>query len=132
MSQRPAIIRIEEAAGDDLARVTIVLDWNDESYLGTAAGQAEGRHRPRLVGEAALRAVEAVTGGSLRLELVAVATAEVGDVHVAMTQVRVSGSGESLVGTALLEEEDRSWATARAVLDAINRRLTFVLERTGD
>lgn len=129
MSKRPVILRIEEASGDDLARVTIVLDWRDESYLGTAAGQSEDRLRPRLVGEATLRAVEAVSSGAMRLELVAVATAEVGDVQVAMAQVKVGGSGESLVGNALLQEEDRSLATVRAVLDAVNRKLALVLQQ---
>ncbi len=129
MANRPAIVRIEEASGDDLARVTIVLDWRNEAYLGTAAGQAEERLRPRLIGEATLRAVEAVSSGAMRLELVAIATAEVGEVQVAMAQVKVGGSGESLVGNALLQEEDRALATVRAVLDAVNRKLSLILEQ---
>ena len=83
--------------------------------------------RPRLVGEATLRAVERVTEGRLVLDLTAVATTDLGDARIAMAQVRTGQSTDSLVGSAMIRENDPSKATARAVLDAINRKLETVI-----
>lgn len=127
MTSRPAILHLDESADGDRARVVLTLIWDDEQYSGESAGNADPEQRPRLVGEATLRAIEAVAGGSIRLELEAVATAPLGPVRVAMAQVRMSGSNETLVGNAVVDEDDPSLAAVKAVLDAINRRLGAVL-----
>ncbi len=127
MSQRPAIVRIHESDSDAGARVTITLSYQDAEYVGSATGNPEITARPRLVGEATLRAVEQVTEGRVRLNLEAIATTSLGASQVAMAQVRLEGDRDTLVGSALLAETDRSAATVRAVLDAINRRLATVL-----
>jgi hypothetical protein len=59
-------------------------------------------------------------------ELLALATTDVGAARVALAQVRF-GAGEILVGSAVQGEVDDRLAAARAVMDAINRRLTTVL-----
>ena len=96
---------------------------------GDAVGSTEARERPRLVGEAALRAVESLSGGVVDLELLAIATAEIGGDRVAVAQVRLDPFEEVLVGSALQRDEDSdgTWAAARAVMDALNRRLGAVL-----
>ena len=83
--------------------------------------------RPRIVGEATLRAVEAVTGGRLQLTLDAIATTDLGESRVAMAQVGLVGSPEPLVGSALVQTSDSATATVKAVLDALNRRMAQVL-----
>lgn len=127
MSSRPAIVRVNEAAGDDVATVTVDLQWEDVTFSGQASGSAEPDGRPRLVGEAALRAVEAVTEGRLELELAAMATAMLGTARVAMAQIKVRGTGETLVGNCLVEKDDPSLAAVKAVMDALNRRLGTLL-----
>jgi hypothetical protein len=127
--QRPIIADITRADEDAGAIVSITLDVAGIEHRGAAVGSSEPRERPRLVGEAALRAVESLSGGMVNLELLAIATAEIGDSQVAVAQVRLEPFDEILVGSALVKEDDAdgSWAAARAVMDALNRRLGAVL-----
>lgn len=124
METRAVIADITHADEDAGAIVTITLDVAGVHHRGAAVGSGDARERPRLVGEAALRAVEAMTGGAVHLDLLAIATAGIGDALVAVAQVRLEPFEEVLVGSALLREgDDGSWAAARAVMDALNRRL---------
>jgi hypothetical protein len=127
MTERPAIIHISEAVDGDDARVMITLQWADTAYHGEAIGSSGREHRARLVGEATLNAVEQVTEGRIHLDLEAVATQDLGIVQVALAQVNLTETGESLVGSAVISEHDPSAATVKAILDAINRRLATVL-----
>jgi hypothetical protein len=127
MTERPAIIHISEAVDGDDARVMITLQWADTAYHGEAIGASGDDHRARLVGEATLNAVEQVTDGRVHLDLEAVATQDLGVVQVALAQVNLTETGESLVGSAVISEHDPSAATVKAILDAINRRLATVL-----
>jgi hypothetical protein len=127
MSNRPAIVQIDEHTTDEETTVTILLSWQDEHFFGTASGSPEESSRARLVGEATLRAVEEVAERRISLQLEAVATTELGETQIAMAQVLMDGVPVPLVGSALLTEHDATAATVRAVLDAINRRLEQVL-----
>lgn len=127
MSERPAIIQVSESVDGEDARVMITLSWADTSFIGEAIGSSAVDHRARLVGEATLKAVEQVAEGRLHLDLEAVATQDLGVVQVALAQVTLVETGESLVGSALISEHDPSAATVKAILDAINRRLASVL-----
>ncbi len=127
MSNRPAIVQIDEHTTDDETSVTISLSWQDEHFFGTASGAPDASSRARLVGEATLRAVEEVAEHRISLQLEAVATTELGATQIAMAQVLMEGVPVPLVGSALLDEHDATAATVRAVLDAINRRLEQVL-----
>ena len=60
-------------------------------------------------------------------ELMAVATADIGDTRVALAQVRLGDDGEVLVGTALEAGVGPSLAAVRAVMAALNRRLGLIL-----
>jgi hypothetical protein len=127
MNERPAIVSINEIEEGDDIRVTIALTWNDAEFTGEASGPSGWSYRPRLIGEATLRAVEAVTDNVVRLGLSAIATTPLGSAQVAMAQVTIDGSDEPLVGSALIGSNDEAAATVKAVLDAINRRLATVL-----
>ena len=50
-------------------------------------------------------------------------TAEIGPAQIALAHVRVGGTGKSLVGNAVLGENDATLASVKAVLNAINRPL---------
>jgi hypothetical protein len=125
MNERPALVRIEEQADDTDARVVITLGWHESEFLGEASGSADEASRPRLLGEATLRAVEALAG-RFHLALEAIATTDLGDSRVAMAQVAME-EGDTLVGSAMLRQDDPAAAPVRAVLDAINRKLLLEL-----
>ena len=127
MSNRPAIVQIDEHTTDEETTVTISLSWQDEHFFRNATGSPDESSRARLVGEATLRAVEEVTERRISLQLEAVATTELGETQIAMAQVLMDGVPVPLVGSALLTEHDATAATVRAVLDALNRRLEQVL-----
>lgn len=127
MTERPAIVSIKESEEGDDIRVSISLTWKDDEFTGEASGPSGWSYRPRLIGEATLRAVEAVTGNTVKLGLAAIATTPLGSAQVAMAQVTMDGADEPLVGSALIGTNDEAAATVKAVLDAINRRLTSVL-----
>ena len=108
-------------------RIRVVLSWHDSPFEGEATGPRGGSARLRLVGEATLRAVEHAAEGRVTLDLTAVGTTPLGDAQVALAQVYVDRSVDGCVGSAMIRHGDPAKATARAVLDAINRRLESVL-----
>jgi len=126
VSQRPAIVAIEEDADGGDLRVTITLDWKNEKYYGQAIGAEGAEHRSRLAGEATLRALEHLFGDRVDLELLAIATQDLGVLQIALAQVRL-GDDETLVGNAVLSPQEPGWAAAKAVMDALNRRLGLLL-----
>ncbi len=71
--------------------------------------------------------MEAVADGVIDLTLEAVALTDMGDTVIALAQVGLNGNGNAiattLVGSAMVSENDPSKATVKAVLDALNRRL---------
>lgn len=124
MRKRPAIITIEETDLGSDASCVVTLAYDNAQFFGRSLGPSDPTGRPRIVGEATLRAVEAVTDGSIELTLEAVALTDMGDAVVALAQVAISnGSGMTLVGSAMVDDHDLSKATVKAVLDALNRRL---------
>ena len=125
--QRPLLAMIDEEDLGDEARVTVVLGWDDKAFEAEASGDLDEAARPRLVGEATLRAVERVAEGRILLDLTAVGTTNLGDAQIAMAQIVLDSAPDAFVGSALIREADPSKATARAVLDAINRQLESVL-----
>ena len=127
MTDRPALIRIDQSSDDTEAHIVITLEWNDERYLGEAFGATSDSARPRLLGEATLQAVEALSPRPLGLALDAIATTSLGTSRVAMAQVEMDGAPASLVGSALQMDDDPAAAPVRAVLDAVNRRLALLL-----
>ena len=124
MRTRPVIVSIDDEVDGGDARVTVRLDWDHRSWHGHAIGSSE--ERVRLAGEAALDAVTRITDGAIDLELLAVATTDLGAANVALAQVRYGGE-DVLVGSALQGETDERLAAVRAVMNAINRRLELVL-----
>ncbi len=127
MTARPAIVKVTDVVNADETTVTVSLSWDEMTYLGQSTGSSLDADRPRLVGEATLRAVEQVTSGNLRLELAAIATTVLGDARVAMAQIRITGTDQVLVGNSLIREDDPGLAAVKAVMDAINRPLERLL-----
>jgi hypothetical protein len=128
MRSRPAIVHIQESLEGGDASVVVTLSWEDEEFTGRSSGSSDSTHRPRLVGEATLDAIQHAAHDSLVLDLAAVATQELGIARVALAQIDIRNMEERLVGSALIRDDDPSLATVRAVLDALNRRLALLDE----
>ena len=122
MTDRPALVKIEQKADELEAHVYVTLEWNDREYLGQATGAPDESARARLLGEATLRAVSSLSATNVAFTLGAIATTSLGDSQVAMAQVEMPGT-DPLVGSAMLRRDDPAAAPVRAVLDAINRKL---------
>lgn len=119
------VLRAVDVHLEDVVSVTVVLTSGGREYRGEAEGAIDGASRARVVGEATLRALEAMTG-IVKFELAAVGTSTLDDVTIALVQIEEPGQDEHYVGSALIRRGDVVLATARAVLDALNRRLAFL------
>jgi len=121
--ERPFLATIDFSQDGDRASATVTLGFQEEIYAGRAEGGADPTHRPRLVGEATLRALEQMASRKEAFDLSAVGTADLGPVRIALAQVREAGWSDYLIGSALVRDGDAHSATAKAVLDAVNRRI---------
>lgn len=111
------------------AEVKVHLEDQGLIYEGIAAGPYGRGSRLELVGQAALRAVELFlrTEGMFLLE--GVSTLAVGPHEVAVAVVTVPGrDDETLSGSAVVRDDPRE-AVVRAVLDAINRPVSWLVSR---
>jgi len=121
--ERPVILGVHEIPEGARTTVAVTLRWHGEEYAGTATGPAAPSARLRLVGEAALRAVERIVGDEV-LALDAVGAPAVGMRRVIVVVVVSTGPrGEEITVGSALSQEDDSDCTVRAVLDALNRRI---------
>jgi hypothetical protein len=120
---RPVIIGVHEIPEGTRTTVAVTLGWHNDEYVGTATGPAAPSARLRLVGEATLRASEAIVAEDA-LALDAIGAPGIGMRTVIIAVVVSTGTrGEEVsVGSALSSGDD-SEAAVRAVLDAVNRRI---------
>lgn len=121
---RPVLRSVDVELGESVV-VSVILEVDGREHHGQAEGAAHHSARARVVGEATLRAVESVTGAA-RFELSAVGTSTMDAVTIALVQVAEPTRPDVYVGSALIRQGDMVLATARAVLDALNRRLTLI------
>jgi len=122
--ERPVLKAVDLHLGD-VVTVSVTLATSDGTRKGKAEGSIEPSARARVVGEATLRALESLIGEA-KFELVAVGTTTMDGMTVALVQVKETHNGERYVGSALVRQGDAVLATARAVLDALNRRLAAI------
>lgn len=125
--ERPFLGTIDQRLEGDRVSVVVTLGWAEDMYEGKAQGPSDTSQRARLVGESTLRAMESMSAGRVRYDLTAVGTSDLGPVKIALVQVREVGWSDYLIGSALIREGDPASATAKAVLDALNRRISRVL-----
>jgi hypothetical protein len=120
LTSRPALSTIDQRIVGDRAVIEVTLTSRHEHFVGRAEGNGDPAHRARLVGEATLQALKALAP-NLQLDLSAVGTSDLGTFNIALVQILERG--RELVGSALVRGGDPVVATARAVLDAVNRLL---------
>lgn len=122
--ERPVLSSVDVELGE-LVTVSVVLEVDGKQHHGRAEGSVEQQARARVVGEAVLRALESALGAA-HFELSAVGTSTMDGVTIALVQIAEPGRPDVYVGSALIRQGDMVLATARAVLDALNRRLTLI------
>lgn len=107
-----------------VAEVTLGLD--EDTVVGTADGAATTDGLGRAVATATLRAFDELVSPSVSIELRDTTRVEAGGQVIALTvlELRDSRGGEPRAGTAVLREAAGADATARSVLDALNRSVT--------
>lgn len=121
---RPAIKGVHEIPEGAKTTVAVTLGWHGEEYIGTATGPAAQSARYRLVGEAGLRAIEdLLPGEALALDSVGAPTIGMRTVMVVVIVSTGERGEEVSVGSAISHGDD-SETVVRAVLDALNRRIT--------
>ncbi|MDZ4654933.1 MAG: hypothetical protein U1F44_03570 [Coriobacteriia bacterium] len=109
------------------AVITVVLELEDDIYIGKALGPNSQTGRKRLVAQATLNALEEYLHGAMSFALEDVEIVELGSESVAVACVTlVTSLGEqSFAGSALVRQNEKD-SIVRATLNAINRRMGFL------
>lgn len=121
-SSRARFIGLEtDRPGVGEFHVTVGLEWRGDLYEGSADGESTGPGEMRACARATAHALEAIAGGTVKIELVALKSMRIFDRDFVTVLLRSDSMGAgSLIGAALVNES--SWkAAAHAVLDATNR-----------
>ncbi|NQV06904.1 hypothetical protein HQ535_10150 [bacterium] len=121
---RPAIIGVHEIPEGTRVTVAVTLRWHGEDYVGTATGPSASSARLRLVGESALSAAEdIIVDEALALDAIGAPTIGMRKV-INVVIISTGPRGEDVAIGSSLSSGDDNEATVRAVLDALNRRIS--------
>ncbi len=118
---RLALLRVEESTDERRAEVRVTLAWEGKEHVGTAAGAPADSERSSLVAAATLDALAFIDD---EYRLIDTSTSWAGGLDVAMVVVEDPTGERPLIGTAVLDDDNRQVAFAKAALDAVNRRLS--------
>lgn len=111
------------------AEVKVHLEDQGLLYEGIASGPHASRNRLELVAEATVRALELYLRAEGLFILEGVSTVTVGTRDVAVAVVSLaSREEETLAGSSLVRDDPRE-AVVRAVLDAVNRPVSWLAGR---
>ncbi|HEY3375728.1 MAG TPA: hypothetical protein VGK02_11815 [Candidatus Aquicultor sp.] len=125
---RPKLIAVKHEILNMRARVSVTLEFNGKEYEGAEEGVPSKMGRLRLVAGATLHAIEKIvpdTYGFALEDITAIKTGKDMAVIVLIAILSLEGD-ETFVGCALVRDDERE-SIVRAVLDAVNRRLSFLI-----
>ena len=120
---RPVIAAITIRTAGAEADASVVVRTGDATYDGRSIGPSTTSHRHTLIARATLDAVSELLGLPAEVEFVTVSTMGTRRMAACVIQVAVPGIGELVLTGSALVRSDEADAVARAVLDALNRRL---------
>ena len=123
LAPRPLIAAITVRTAGTEADASVVVKTGDVSYDGRSIGPSTMSHRHTLIARATLDAVSELLGLPAEVEFVLVSTMGTRRMAACVIQVAVPGIGELVLTGSALVRSDEADAVARAVLDALNRRL---------
>jgi hypothetical protein len=105
------------------SQVRVILTWRNVSSSGEASGFTSAEGLLRLAAQATLEAVRGLLADGAWLALDHVSVHRVGSRDIALATLSVGPGGVALSGSAVVMGQHTE-AIVRAVLDAVNRRLT--------
>lgn len=105
------------------SQVRVVLSWKNVSSSGEASGFTSAEGLLRLAAQATLEAVRGLLADGAWLALDHVSIHRVGSRDIALATLSVGPGGVALSGSAVVTGQHTE-AVVRAVLDAVNRRLS--------
>jgi len=120
---RPVIASISIRTAGSEADASVVVSTGDDSYEGRSIGPSTMSHRHTLVARATLDAVGELLGLPAEIEFATVTPMGTRRMAACVIQVAVPRVGELVLTGSALVRNDEADAVARAVLDALNRRL---------
>jgi hypothetical protein len=120
---RPVIASISIRTAGSEADASVVVSTGEESYEGRSIGPSTMSHRHTLVARATLDAVAELLGLPAEIEFATVTPMGNRRMAACVIQVAVPRVGELVLTGSALVRSDEADAVARAVLDALNRRL---------
>jgi hypothetical protein len=120
---RPVIAAITIRTAGAEADASVVVRTGDAHYDGRSIGPSTMSHRHTLIARATLDAISELLGLPAEVEFVTVSTMGTRRMAACVIQVAVPGIGELVLTGSALVRSDEADAVARAVLDALNRRL---------
>jgi hypothetical protein len=124
---RPKILSINTEISGVHSKTSVILTLNGTQFEGAAEGPASKTGLLRLVALATLNAIEKFAPPSYGFALEDITVISLGREKVAIACVAlVTPFGEqTFAGSALVRQNEKS-SVVRAVLDAINRRFSFL------
>jgi hypothetical protein len=120
---RPSLTSITVHSRDGEVEITVALTIDGSVYTGSATGPGSPAHRPRIVAQASLRAVDELLGLPSHVESAQIVAAGDREVALAVLSLAIPRLGEQVLCGSAIVRGDSEDAVARAVLAAINRRL---------
>lgn len=125
---RIAITGVVESRTSQRFAAEVTLRRGDIELPGRSSGSSAGAAAKHIVAGAVLDAATAVDAGLATAYVEAVAVVTVGEQQVAIVNIVFVGDGEeTTTGAAPVRERGVNDAVARAVLNALNRRLSMRL-----
>jgi hypothetical protein len=127
---RAALMRVGESPNGTRTTIEVTLRFEDQEHVGIAKGPAVMSARHRLVGEATIDAIEQTFPTMPPIALDAISVTPVGNNEVVVAVVVSAshrGAEDLNVGSAVVAQ-DPDDATVKAVLNALNRRLSNLEE----
>lgn len=120
---RPVIASISIRTSGSEADASVTVSAGDATYEGRSIGPSTMSHRQTLVARATLDAVGELLGLPAEIEFATVCAMGTRRMAACVIQVAVPRVGELVLTGSALVRNDEADAVARAVLDALNRRL---------
>lgn len=120
---RPSLTSITVHTRDGEAEVSVALTIDGSVYTGSATGPGSPAHRPRIVAQASLRAVDDLLGIPSHVDSAMLVAAGDREVALVVITLAIPRLGEQVLCGSALVRGDSEDAVARGVLAAINRRL---------
>jgi len=120
---RPSIASISIRTAGSEADASVIVSAGGTAYEGRSIGPSTMSHRYTLVARATLDALGELLGLPAEIEFATVSTMGTREMAACVIQVAVPRVGELVLTGSALVRNDEADAVARAVLDALNRRL---------